>query len=66
MAPIWYEVYDRFDPFLAATEQAWRADRPCSPANDIIKLLRANFDAIRVLVTGSSAGCSRRVLTQVM
>jgi hypothetical protein len=52
--PIWQAIYNRFDPFLPAAEQAWRADRPRSPAGDIIKLLRAPFDGTRVLVTGTT------------
>jgi hypothetical protein len=52
--PIWQQLYNRFDPFLPAAEQAWRADRARSPAGDIIKLLRAPFDGTRVLVTGTT------------
>lgn len=51
---IWQEIYNRFDPFLPAAEQSWRADRPRSPAGDIVKLLGAPFDGTRVLVTGTT------------
>lgn len=51
---IWEEIYNRFDPFLPAAQQAWRADRSRSPAGDIVKLLRAPFDGTRVLVTGTT------------
>lgn len=51
---VWEEVYNRFDPFLPAAHQAWRADRLRSPAGDIVKLLRAPFDGTRVLVTGTT------------
>ncbi len=52
--PVWLKVYNRFDPFLPAAEHAWRADRPRSPAGNIVKLLRAPFDGTRVLVTGTT------------
>jgi hypothetical protein len=52
--PTWLEVYNRFDPFLPAAQRAWRAERPRSPAGDIIKLLRGPFEGTRVLVTGTT------------
>ncbi|MGK4005096.1 hypothetical protein WMF31_20885 [Sorangium sp. So ce1036] len=52
--PIWEEIYNRFDPFQPAAEQARRADRPRSPAADIIKLLQAPFEGTRALVTGTT------------
>lgn len=52
--PVWEKIYDRFDPFLPAADQAWRAERPRSPAGDIVKLLQAPFDGTRVLVTGTT------------
>jgi hypothetical protein len=51
--PTWLQVYNRFDPVLPAAEQAWRAERPRSPAGDIVKRLKGPFDATRVLVTGT-------------
>jgi hypothetical protein len=54
LRPIWEEVYNRFDPTQPAAEQAWRADRPRSPAADIIKLLQAPFEGTRALVTGTT------------
>jgi hypothetical protein len=51
---VWVEVYNRFDAFLPAAPLAWRADRPRSPAGDIIKLLHAPLDKTRVLVTGTT------------
>ncbi|MFT3776198.1 MAG: hypothetical protein QM820_63450 [Minicystis sp.] len=51
---VWLDVYNRFDPFQPAAEHVWRADRPRSPAGDIIKLLRGPFDGVRVLVTGTT------------
>jgi hypothetical protein len=52
--PTWLEVYNRFDPFLPAAQHAWRADRPRSPAGDIVDLLGGPFDGTRVLVTGTT------------
>lgn len=51
---VWESIYNRFDPFQPAAQQAWRADRPRSPAGDIVKLLRAPFGGTRVLVTGTT------------
>lgn len=52
--PIWKQVYERFDPFLPAAQEAWRAERRRSPAGDIVQLLGAPFDGTRVLVTGTT------------
>ena len=49
----WEEIYRRFDPFRPAENPSWRAERPRSPANDLIRLVAMPFGDARALVTGT-------------
>jgi hypothetical protein len=51
--PVWEEIYKRFDPFRPVDNPAWRAARPRSPANEIIRLVDVPFGEPRALVTGT-------------
>jgi hypothetical protein len=51
--PVWEEIYKRFDPFHPVVNPAWRAPRPASPANEIIRVVSVPFGEPRALVTGT-------------
>jgi hypothetical protein len=51
---IWQEIYQRFDVYEYVTSARWRADRPMSPARQIIEDLSTPFASdARILVTGT-------------
>ncbi len=59
----WEVIYQRFDPFRPAENPAWRAERPRSPANDLIRLVAMPFGDARALVTGTiGTGKSTEIL----
>lgn len=47
-------MHKRFDPTSPMVEPAHRADRPRSPAEDVVKLLNAPFESTRVIMTGTT------------
>ena len=49
---VWQELYQRFDPERPA-DSHWRADRPHSPAEQIIQFLDMPFGDPRILLTGT-------------
>lgn len=51
---LWEELYQRFDPFRPVEISAWRAVRPASPANDLVRRLDVPFGEQRALVTGTT------------
>jgi hypothetical protein len=51
---IWEKIYQRFDVYEYVTDSRWRADRPLSPAPQIIEDLSTPFaSSARILVTGT-------------
>lgn len=50
---VWEEIYKRFDPFHPVVNPAWRAPRPTSPANEIMRVVSVPFGEPRALVTGT-------------
>jgi hypothetical protein len=53
---IWKTIFERFDPERPAETEAaaWRADRPLSPREAIVKALDRPFGTPRVLLTGTT------------
>jgi hypothetical protein len=51
---IWQKIYQRFDVYEYVTDPHWRADRPLSPARQMIEDLSTPFaSSARILVTGT-------------
>lgn len=50
---VWNTIYDRFDPYDAEIDPAWRVERERSPAPQIIKLLERRRQPYKVLMTGT-------------
>ena len=50
---VWEEMFNRFDPFEPPREPAWRAPRPHSPIDRILKPLDRSFGDPRILLAGT-------------
>jgi hypothetical protein len=53
---VWQEIFKRFDPERPAETDTptWRADRPLSPTDAIVKALDRPFGTPRVILTGTT------------